>query len=68
MSSVAYQQKVTIYEVVDDIRKTSQVERKKGCRRTMVFWIFDKWLKRLFIYVACWKWMSRQFHPENLKW
>ena len=32
MSSMADQQKITIYEVVDDIRETSQDEREKGDR------------------------------------
>ena len=40
MSSVADQQKITIYEVVDDIRETSQDEREKATALSASFAIF----------------------------
>ena len=58
MSSVADQQKITIYEVVDDIRETSQDEREKGDRFERVIRYFLKndplWSAR-FSNVWLWK-------------
>ena len=49
MRNVADQQKITIFEVVDDIRETSQDEREKGDRFERAVRFF---LKK-FLYALC---------------